>query len=94
MNRNLSRVTDDLVIFIYISGPKVNQDVDDEHDVDDEIDDRERIAILGAFIAPVFRRSAIAFVEQKCGDIRGADGGVENKYKNDPVPDCLEGRVV
>lgn len=94
MNGNLSGVTDDLVVFIYISGPKIYQDVDDKHDVNNEIDDCERVAVLGAFTSPFFRRSAITFVEQKSGDIRGADSGVENKDENDPVPDCLEGRVV
>jgi len=43
MDGNLSRVRDDLIVFIDVRRPEVDEYIDDEHDVDDQIDDRQRV---------------------------------------------------
>jgi len=40
---DLARVTDNLVILVDVRRPEVDENVDDEHDVDDEVDDCQRV---------------------------------------------------
>jgi len=40
VDRYLSRMTDDLVVLVDVRCPKVDENVDKEHDINDEIDRR------------------------------------------------------
>ena len=40
---DLTRVTDHLVVLVDVRRTEVDENIDDEHDVDDQVDDRQRI---------------------------------------------------
>lgn len=43
MDGNFARVTHHLVILVDVRSPKVNYYIHDEHDVDDQVDDLQRV---------------------------------------------------
>ena len=45
MDGYFSGMTDDFVILVYICCPEVYQDIDDEHNIDYEINDYQRIVV-------------------------------------------------
>ena len=45
MDGNFSGMTHDFIIFVYICCPEVYQDIDDEHNIDYEINDYQRIVV-------------------------------------------------
>lgn len=56
----------------------------------EEIDDDDRIlAVALALFA-----TEIVLVEEESGHIRREDGCVDDQQKNNPVPDCFEGRIM
>ena len=42
---DLGRMTDDLVLLVDVCRPEVDEDVHDEHDVDDQVDYRDRVSV-------------------------------------------------
>ena len=97
--RDLLRFCDDLPA-VDVGRPEVDEDVSDEHDVDDEVDDDEGVGLVGGGVLQPRRRVVVqlrlplVLVEEEGGHVRREDGRVEDKKEHDPVPDRLEGRVV
>lgn len=56
MDHYLPGVTDHLIVFIYVGRAEIYQDVDDEHDIHNEVDDRQGVAVaaLDALIGRFF----------------------------------------
>lgn len=79
----LARVTDHFVVRVDISGAEVDEDVNDEHDVDDEVNDDDWAVI----VQPLF-------VQEECGHVRGEYGRVDDEQQDNPVPDRFKGGVV
>jgi len=42
---NLDRLTHDLVVLVDVGRAEVDENVDDEHDIDDHINDRQRVIV-------------------------------------------------
>jgi len=42
---DLGRMTDHLILLVDVRRPEVDEDVDDEHDVHDQVDDRDRVVV-------------------------------------------------
>lgn len=87
MDHYLPGVTDHLIVLIYIGRAEVDQDVDDEHDIHNEVNDRQRVAVaaLDALIGRVF----LLLAQDKRGRVRGENGRVDHQEENYPIPDCL-----
>ena len=96
-----------LVVLVDVRRPKIDEDVDDEHDVDDEIDDGEGFLVVCTVWGGAWRvgvgggrrrvgvRAGFVFLFEDEGSIVGGDdGGVDDQEQNDPVPDRLERGVV
>lgn len=90
MDGNLSWIADHLLILVHVGGPEVNEDVDDEHDVHDEIDHVERAAGVSAFAPPLL----LLVVEEEGGRVRSEDGRVDDQQQDQPVPNRFERAVV
>ena len=94
MDGDLARVTHDLVVLIHVGRPKVDQDIYDEHDVDRQIDDRQRVVVAIVFVPRSADRGlrappAILFVQEEGGYVRGEDRRVDDEDENEPVPHRL-----
>ena len=76
MDHDLSRVADHFVVLVDVGGPEVNEDVDDEHDVDDEVDDCQGVAVstLDALVGGFL----FFFTQDERGGIRSEDSGVDD----------------
>lgn len=95
MNSYLPGVWNHLVIFIDIGGTEVDEDVNNEHDVNNEVDDGEGVLVTVVGVARrigMIRR--ILLVEKKGCNVRCEDGSVYDEDEDEPIPDCLEGWVV
>ena len=86
---NLAGVADHLVVWVDVRGPEVDEDVDDEHDVDEQVDDDDRIVVV--LPVPLIR---LLLAEEKSGDVWRENGRVHHQQQDDPVPDRLEWRIV
>ena len=79
---------------------EVDEDVGDEHDVDDQVDDDEVVRLVRLGVLQARRRVLVEFgahlvlVEQEGGAVRREDGRVQHEQQHDPVPHRLERRVV
>ena len=101
MHGNTARVADNLVISVYESGPEVDKYVNDKHHIDDVIhyDQGVGVYIHRSGIPSCFR-VLVAFLLQfvpgqdEGGHIRSHYRRVDNQEQHQPVPECLEGRVV
>lgn len=79
----LARVTDHFVVRVDVSGAEIDEDVNDEHDVDDEVNDDDWAVI----VQPLF-------VQEECGHVRCEYGRVDDEQQDNPVPDRFKGGVV
>lgn len=84
------RVTDHLIVGIDVRCAEVDDDVDDEHDVYDEIHHIERTA----GVAAVPHGRLFFIVEQESGGVRRQDSRVDDQQQDQPIPHSLEGTVV
>ena len=94
MHRDLARMTHYLVVLIHVGRPKVDQDINDEHDVDRQIDDSQRVVVPVVFVPRPADRGlrappAVLFVQEERGDVRGEDRRVDDEDENEPVPHGL-----
>lgn len=71
---NAPRVADHLVVLIDVGGPEINEDVNDEHDVHNEVHHVEWVAGVAAFSPPL----VFHLVEKEGGWVRREDGGVDD----------------
>ena len=88
-----------LVILVDVRRPEVDEDVDDKHDVHDEVDDGERLLVVGTghgggVFGGVGAGAGGLLLEDEGRIVRGDDGRVDDQQEDDPVPDRLERRVV
>lgn len=90
MHGDPQRVTDHLVVGVDVGGAEVDDDVDDEHDVHDEVHHVERTA----GVAAVLHGSLLLLVEQEGGGVRREDGRVDDQQQDQPVPHRLKRAVV
>lgn len=86
---NLAGVADHLVVRVDVRGPEVDEDVDDEHDVDEQVYDDDGVVVV--LPVPLVR---FLLAEQESGHVGREDGRVHHQQQDDPVPDRLERRVV
>jgi len=88
-----------------VSCAKVDDDVGNKHDVNEYVDDEQRMqrvlrrvgwSRLGPVHQPVvdWQFTGDALAEQEGGSVRREDGRVDDKHQGNPVPDGLERRVV
>lgn len=89
MDGNLAGVADHLVVGVDVRGPEVDDDVDDEHDVDQQVDHHD--GVVAVLLVALVR---LLLAEQEGGHVRREDGRVHHQQKDDPVPHGLERRVV
>ena len=92
MDGDLARVAHHLVVLVDVGCAEVDEDVDDEHDVHDEVDDGEWLRV-----AAFHRRPGLVLLllgQQEGGGVGREDGRVDDEQEDDPVPHGLEGRVV
>lgn len=73
-----SRIDDQLAVE-QVRRSEVDEHVGHEHKVDGQVDDDERIVLVG---------------RQEGGDVRRVDGDVDDEYEDDPIPGRLARRVV
>ena len=90
MHCDLARVAHHLVVLIHIRCPEVDQDINNEHDVDCQVDDRQRVIVTVPYSSLLRAPPALLFVQEERGDVRREDGRVDDQYKDEPVPDGLE----
>ncbi len=90
MHGDAQRVADHLVVGVDVGGAEVDDDVDDEHDVHDEVHHVER----AAGVAAVLHGDLPFTVEQEGGGVRREDGRVDHQQQDQPVPHRLERAVV
>ncbi len=90
MHGDAQRVADHLVVGVDVGGAEVDDDVDDEHDVHDEVHHVER----AAGVAAVGHGLDLVPVEQEGGGVRREDGRVDHQQQDQPVPHRLERAVV
>ena len=94
---DFTRMTDDLVVLVDVRRTKVYDDVDEEHDVDEKVDDGEWVVVTlqdaAVFELPLLLH-VLVVVQKKGSDVRRADGRVDDEDENDPVPDGFEGGVM
>ncbi|GFW28389.1 uncharacterized protein TNCV_4640541 [Trichonephila clavipes] len=76
-------MADYLVVGVYVSGTEVDEDVDDEHHIDDKIDNDDGTVIVQPLL-----------IQQKRGNVGREDCCVNDEQQDNPVPDRFEGRVV
>lgn len=87
MDHYLPGVTNHLIILIDVGRAEVDQDVDYEHDIHNEVDDRQgvTVAALDALIGRFF----LLLTQDKRGRVRGENGCVDHQEENYPIPDSL-----
>lgn len=83
MDGDLAWGADYLVVGVHVGGAEINEDVDDKHDVDNEVDNDDGAVI----VQPLF-------IQQERGHVRGEDGRVDDEQQDNPVPDCFERRIM
>ncbi len=93
MDSDLSRVTDYLVVFVHVGSPEVYEDINNEHDIHDEVDDGKRV-----LVTPIRVVLVVAFVrgvvKKKRRHVRGKYRRVDDKNENKPVPNSFEGGIM
>ena len=97
MHCDLAGVADHLVVLVDVRGAEVDENVDDKHNVHNEVDNGERVLVATVGVrGPVLRvrLDLVLLVEQEGGHVRCKDGRVDDQDENEPVPHRLEGRVV
>ena len=65
VNGDFARMTDHLVVLVHVGGPEVDEDVDDEHDVDGEVDDGERVAVPFVGVGGLKGRRLVGYPVQR-----------------------------
>lgn len=80
-------MTHNLIVGVDISGAEIDEDIDDEHDVDDEVHCVERHAVCAGIV--LFLRA-----KQEGSAVWRYDGSVDHQQQNEPVPHSLERAVV
>lgn len=76
------------IIFVHISGTKINKNVNDKHDVNNKVNDRERFRV--SFLDSGFVLVLLLLTQKKSGGIRSEDRSVDHQQQNNPVPDSFE----
>ena len=91
MNSYLPRMRHHFIILIYICCPEVDKNINNKHDVHNELNDCERItvAISLAILVPVVR-----LIKEEGCDVRREYGRVDDQDEDEPVPDGLKRGVV
>ncbi len=95
MHSNLPRMTDDFIIFINVCSPKVNKDINNEHNIHNEVYNGERVIVATAGSeAIVGQVMPWVLIEKEGCYIRREDSRVDDQDEYEPIPYCLEGWVV
>lgn len=76
-----------LVIGVDISSTEIDEDVDDEHDVDDEVHCVEWHAICAGVVL-------LLIIKQECSAVWSDDGSVDHQQQDQPVPHSFKGAVM
>ena len=93
---DFTRMADDLVVLVDVRRTKVYDDVNEEHDVDEKVDDGERVVVSledAVFEHPLLFH-VLFVVEEEGSDVGRAYGRVDDEDEDEPVPDGFEGRVM
>lgn len=85
-----SRVADHLVVVIDVGGPKVDEDVHNEHDIHYQVHHVERVAGVATGSPTLF----LHLIEKEGSRVWCENGGVNDQQQDDPVPYCFEGAIV
>ena len=80
-------MTDHLVVFIDVGGPKINEYVYDEHNIHDEVDDGEGVVVASVGVAGVM--FLVALIEEEGSDVGREDCRVDDEDEDQPVPHGL-----
>ena len=91
VNGDLSGVTHDLVVFVDVRRAEVDEYVDDEHDVNDDLDEAEWVACVVVYTG---LRRHVLLVQQEGGSVWRHNGSVHDEDEYKPVPHCFERRVM
>ena len=83
VDSDLSRMTDHLVVFINIGCPKIDQNVNNEHNIDSEIDNRQWIVVAIVFAPHAVSRgggppATVLLFEEEGSDVGGEDCCVDD----------------
>ena len=87
---DLGRVAHHLLVDVDVSGPEVDEDVHDEHDVHNQVHHVQRRAGVAALPPPLL----LEVVEEEGGGVGRENGRVDDEQQDEPVPHGFEGAVV
>lgn len=87
-------MTDHLIILVDVRRSEIDEDINDEHDVNDEVNDGQGFIVAVVVSAATRTGTLVLLVEKKGSHVWSDDGGVDDQDKDEPVPDGLERRVV
>ncbi len=95
MHGNLPRMADHFIVFINVCSPKVNENIDNEHNIHNEVNNGERVIVATASPKTVVGQVVPwVLIEEEGGHVRREDSRVNDEDKDEPVPHSLEGRVM
>lgn len=87
MHGDAQWVAHHLVVGVDISGAEIDEDVDDEHDVDDKVHVVEWLAVCAGIVL-------LLRAKQEGSAVWCYNGSVDHQQQNQPVPHSLEWAVV